>query len=104
MDSQLRKGVLGMVVLTLLAKQPSYGGELLERLAAKDLDVSEGTLYPLLSRVKKAGYVDTTWEPSPSGPPRKIYTVTTSGRNHLTDLTSQWQRFSASVSALVGKD
>ena len=48
MDSQLRKGVLEMVVLTLLSKQPSYGGELLERLAAKNLEVSEGTLYPCL--------------------------------------------------------
>lgn len=104
MDSQLRKGVLEMVVLQLLAAQPSYGGELLERLATNDLDVSEGTLYPLLSRVKKAGYVDTSWAPSPSGPPRKIYTVTDTGHAHLTDLKTQWQRFSASVSALVGKD
>ena len=104
MDSQLRKGVLEMVVLQLLAAQPSYGGELLERLATNDLDVSEGTLYPLLSRVKKAGYVDTSWAPSPSGPPRKIYTVTDTGHAHLTDLKTQWQRFSTSVSALVGKD
>lgn len=104
MDSQLRKGVLEMVVLKLLATQPSYGGELLERLATNDLDVSEGTLYPLLSRVKKAGYVDTSWVPSPSGPPRKIYTVTDIGHAHLIDLKNQWQRFSASVSALVGKD
>lgn len=104
MDSQLRKGVLEMVVLKLLATQSSYGGELLERLATNDLDVSEGTLYPLLSRVKKAGYVDTSWAPSPSGPPRKIYTVTDTGHAHLIDLKNQWQRFSASVSALVGKD
>lgn len=104
MDSQLRKGVLELVVLTLLAQESSYGGELLERLAAKGLDVTDGTLYPLLARVKKAGYVDTSWEPSPSGPPRKIYTVTETGHVHLTDLKNQWQRFSASVSALVGKE
>ncbi|WOT02294.1 PadR family transcriptional regulator [Corynebacterium pyruviciproducens] len=105
MDSQLRKGVLELVVLTLLAREPTYGGDLLARLKGNgELAVSQGTLYPLLARLRKAGYLGISWEPSPSGPPRKIYAVTDSGRAYLRQLTDLWNSFSAAVSALIRKE
>lgn len=100
--SQLRKGVLDLVVLSSLAAAPAYGGALLERLARHEaLEVVAGTLYPLLTRLRGAGLLDAHWEESPSGPPRKIYTVTSEGRRRLGELEQEWQALQRAVEHLV---
>lgn len=103
-ESQLRKGVLELVVLAALQQQPTYGGALLETLTASlGSDVSSGTLYPLLARLRKTGLVDTHWEESPVGPPRKIYRVTDRGAERLTSLHAEWNALVEAVSnALKG--
>lgn len=100
--SQLRKGVLDLVVLSSLSESPTYGGALLERLSTHPaLDVVGGTLYPLLTRLRKLGLLDAHWEESPSGPPRKVYTVTTAGREHLVALREEWRDLRQAVDGLV---
>lgn len=100
-DTQLRKGVLELIVLRSLHANPGYGGALLERLNAQGLDVSSGTLYPLLARLKKAGNLTSRWEESPSGPPRKVYVVTDAGRTQLATLTAEWQTLTTIVDTIL---
>ncbi|MFP7697297.1 PadR family transcriptional regulator [Trueperella sp. LYQ143] len=101
-ESQLRKGALELIILGLLATRPSYGGELLERLKTEThLDISQGTVYPLLSRLHKAGTVHTRWEESPSGPPRKIYELRHHGHERLTALTHEWLHLHKAVTQSV---
>lgn len=100
-DSQLRKGVLELIVLASLAASPTYGGALLSRLSAIGLDVSTGTLYPLLTRLKKAGHIASHWEESPAGPPRKIYDITTQGRQHARELTNEWRTLAHIIETTV---
>ncbi|OYO04784.1 PadR family transcriptional regulator [Enemella evansiae] len=100
--SQLRKGVLELAVLALLRRRPHYGGELAEALAdSEGLAASAGTLYPLLTRLRTAGWVDTSWQESPSGPPRKYYTLTRAGRQQLARLERSWATLVRSVDELL---
>lgn len=100
--SQLRKGVLDLVVLASLAAEPCYGGALLERLARHPgIEMTAGTLYPLLTRQRSAGLLETHWEESPSGPPRKIYTITPQGRRHLGELEQEWEALQRAVGLLL---
>lgn len=97
-ESQLRKGAVELIVLGLLSTHPSYGGQLLERLESEaGIEVSSGTLYPLLSRLRKAGFVTTAWEESPVGPPRKIYDLTGQGMHHLQQMKSDWDVLAMAV-------
>ncbi|MBZ8176244.1 PadR family transcriptional regulator [Corynebacterium poyangense] len=97
-ESQLRKGALELIVLGTLEKQSAYGGALVARMNHEaGLEVSSGTLYPLLSRLKKAKLLSTDWEESPSGPPRKIYHITPAGVARLQALYSEWEKLSAVV-------
>ena len=90
-ESQMRKGVLELVVLATLKDQPTYGGALLETLTETlGSDLSSGTLCPLLARLRKTGMLETHWEESPVGPPRKVYRVTARGSTRLEDLQSEW--------------
>ncbi|WP_309134691.1 PadR family transcriptional regulator [Cellulomonas sp.] len=104
--TQLRKGVLEYCVLALLAEHPSYGLELAHRLGRhRVLFASEGTLYPLLSRLRRQGWVDSTWRESTAGPPRRYYELTDSGRTALATFVQAWQPFSADVrTVLAGVD
>ncbi|WP_151549662.1 MULTISPECIES: PadR family transcriptional regulator [Corynebacterium] len=103
-ESQLRKGAIELVVLGLLQERASYGGEVLERLRVEaGLEVSSGTVYPLLARLRKTGMVGTSWEESPIGPPRKIYELTTSGRTRLVQLAEEWEQLAAAVAATTRK-
>jgi PadR family transcriptional regulator PadR len=100
--AQLRKGVLEIAVLALLRVRPHYGGELVEALAERPaLATGAGTIYPLLTRLRRAGWVDTTWEESPVGPPRKYYTLTPPGRAELTRLSAAWRQLADSLTALL---
>lgn len=97
-SSQLRKGVLELIVLSTLERQSSYGGEILERLDNEaGMQVSAGTLYPLLTRLKKSGFIDSHWEESPSGPPRKVYDMTPKGRKRMSQLAAEWRSLASMV-------
>jgi PadR family transcriptional regulator PadR len=101
--SQLRRGALEYCVLALLAGEERYGFDLVRTLAGVDgMVTGEGTLYPLLSRLKKDGRVTTSWRDSESGPPRKYYAITPSGRRALDDFSNEWRRFRDAVDHLLG--
>ncbi|WP_309053819.1 PadR family transcriptional regulator [Streptomyces sp.] len=96
--SQLRKGVLEYCVLALLRDGPKYGVELLGELAAVSvMTTSQGTIYPLLSRLRREGLVDTRLRESPSGPPRRYYTLTAGGRAALGEFAGVWPLFRDAV-------
>jgi PadR family transcriptional regulator PadR len=100
--SQLRRGVLEFCVLALLLDTERYGFELVRALADADgLVTTEGTLYPLLGRLRREGVVETTWRESPSGPPRRYYRLTPAGRAALGAFVVEWTRFRATVDALL---
>jgi PadR family transcriptional regulator PadR len=102
--SQLRRGALEYCVLALLADEERYGFDLVRTLGSIDgMVTGEGTLYPLLSRLKKAGHVATTWRESDAGPPRKYYAITTEGRRALDDFAAEWRRFRDAVDALLSQ-
>lgn len=98
--THLRRGALEYCVLAMLRGGPTYGFEIARHLTRDGVLMgSEGTLYPLLSRLRKAGLVDTTWQESPSGPPRRYYALTDSGSRALEDFTRTWQPFRDAVDA-----
>ncbi len=89
-------------MLALLRERPHYGFDLVRRLGEADgLLTSEGTIYPLLSRLRKDGLVTTTWQESDSGPPRRYYDLTDPGRAALAAFADDWRIFSASVNRLL---
>jgi PadR family transcriptional regulator PadR len=100
--SQLRKGTLEYCVLALLRGGQRYGFELVRTLSEADgLLVSEGTIYPLLSRLRRSDLVSTTWQESETGPPRRYYQLTAAGQRALADFSDEWARFRDSVDALL---
>jgi PadR family transcriptional regulator PadR len=100
--SQLRRGVLEFCVLALLRDTERYSFEIVQELARADgLVTTEGTLYPLLGRLRKEGVVDTTWRESQSGPPRRYYQLTPTGLDLLSAFTTEWSRFRDSVDTLL---
>ncbi len=103
MHTQLRKGVVEYCVLASLQRQAAYGLELASLLHAKQLISSEGTLYPLLSRLRRQGLVETTWQESASGPPRRYYQLTDAGVAALGLFTTAWHPFSAAVTTFLGE-
>ncbi|MCB2047192.1 MAG: PadR family transcriptional regulator [Novosphingobium sp.] len=104
MEVQLKKGVLGLCVLALLARGNSYAYEIASRLSAA-VDMGEGTIYPLMRRMQGEGLVSTYLEESPSGPPRKYYAITDAGRQRLDAQASEWREFVEAVEALLsGKE
>ena len=99
---QLRRGVLEFCVLALLRDTERYGFELVRALTAADgLVTTEGTLYPLLGRLRREGVVETTWRESSSGPPRRYYRLTPSGHEALNSFMLEWARFRNSVESLL---
>ena len=101
-EVQLRKGCLELAILAALNGGRLYGLEILRRLEAdSDLVVSEGTVYPLLSRLKATGLVRSEWVESGAGHPRKYYELTPDGRKRAVEMAGVWERFSASMSRLL---
>lgn len=101
--SQLRKGVLELAVLGLLAAEPRYGSQLVDDLAAHpELAITAGTVYPLLARLAKAGLVATTWQESPVGPPRKYYRLTEAGVRTLASMTTAFRAVGRAVGDILG--
>ncbi len=100
--TQLRRGVVEHCILALLLDKPSYGFELTRILAAADgLVTSEGTIYPLLTRLRREGLVESSWAESTEGPPRRYYALTDSGRAALDEFVVQWHRFRDAVNELL---
>lgn len=100
--SQLRKGVLEYCVLALLRDGQRYGFELVRALSETGgLLVSEGTIYPLLSRLRRDNLVSTSWHESEFGPPRRYYQLTDTGKHALGEFSTEWIRFRDAVDALV---
>ncbi len=90
--AQMRKGVLELCILSIIAEQEAYPSDILKKLRGSDLIVVEGTLYPLLTRLKNAGILKYNWKESTSGPPRKYYNLTETGQEFLSGLTDSWNQ------------
>ena len=98
----MRRGTLQYCVLALLAEEERYGFDLVRALAEADgMVTSEGTIYPLLSRLRRDGLVESTWQESQSGPPRRYYRLTESGRAALEGFKREWDRFRDAVDHFV---
>jgi PadR family transcriptional regulator PadR len=98
----MRRGTLEYCVLALLRQEERYAFDLIRTLGESDgMVTSEGTIYPLLSRLRRDGLVTTTWEESPSGPPRRYYRLTPKGDKALADFVEEWRRFRDSVDHFV---
>jgi PadR family transcriptional regulator, regulatory protein PadR len=100
--SQMRRGAIEYCVLALLREEEMYGFELTRALAAADgLVTSEGTVYPLLARLRREGLVETFWRESSQGPPRRYYRLTSDGKVALEAFVLQWRRFRDTVDGLL---
>ena len=100
--SQLRRGTVEFCVLALLRDGEKYGFELVRELSSVDgLVTSEGTIYPLLTRLRRDELVTTSWRESESGPPRRYYRLTRAGEAALAGFTREWARFRSAVDALL---
>jgi len=103
--TQLRRGTLEYCVLALLRERPRYGFDLVRELsAAEGLLTSEGTIYPLLARLRKEGLVTTSWQESDAGPPRRYYALTAGGRAALDRFVQDWTRFRNGVDRVLGQN
>lgn len=101
--AQMRKGILELCILAILDKQEAYPSDIIEELKDSKMIVVEGTLYPLLTRLKNADILSYRWEESVSGPPRKYYSLTDQGRAFLEELRSTWEDLSTAVSKISSK-
>jgi PadR family transcriptional regulator PadR len=99
-DVQLKKGVLGLCVLALLARSENYAYEIASHMA-QAIGMGEGTIYPLMRRMQSDGLVSTYLVESPSGPSRKYYRLTEAGRTALTTQAAEWRGFAGAVDALL---
>lgn len=100
--SQIRKGVVELAVLSLLSSGERYGSQIVEDLSRHpELSISAGTVYPLVSRLKKAGVIDSTWQESPVGPPRKYYRLTPAGRSQLAEMSDAWRSVVNGIDSLL---
>ncbi len=97
---QMRKGILEYCILSILSRGDSYAPEIIAEMKDKEMIVVEGTLYPLLTRLKNSGLLDYRWEESPQGPPRKYYTLSEKGHEHLAILDAAWQEMISQIEAI----
>ena len=99
--AQMRKGILEFCILSILDKKEAYPSEIIEALQDAKLIVVEGTLYPLLTRLKNSELLAYRWEESPSGPPRKYYSLTKMGKAFLEELTGTWTELNDAVTTIT---
>jgi PadR family transcriptional regulator, regulatory protein PadR len=98
---QMRRGVLELCVLSIIAASSEvYPADIKKRLESAGMDTVEGTLYPMLTRLKNSGHLAYSWQESESGPPRKYYRITEDGQAFLNELQQSWREFSESVTML----
>jgi PadR family transcriptional regulator PadR len=99
----MRKGVLELCVLSVISDKEVYTSDILSSLKEAELLVVEGTVYPLLTRLKNDGVLKYRWEESTSGPPRKYYSLTDKGKEVLQKLKENWDKLNNSINKLVDK-
>lgn len=97
----MRKGILEFCILHIISRGEVYASDMLEELTAAKIMVVEGTLYPLLTRLKNAGLVEYKWVESTSGPPRKYYKLTTQGEEFLNHLNFTWDELKRSTNQII---
>lgn len=106
-ERELRRGSLELIVLHLLAPAEAYGYEIVSKLTAETngaLEITDGTLYPVLYRLERAGFVSVRWETPQRGVPRKYYRLTDAGRDALARLTHEWTTFAAAMTKLLRQE
>lgn len=101
--AQMRKGVLEFCILSILENREAYPSDIIDELKNAKLIVVEGTLYPLLTRLKNAELLNYRWEESKSGPPRKYYSLTELGKSFLEELTKTWEELEEAVNKTKNK-
>ncbi len=101
--AQMKKGILEYCILAIIKRGEVYASDILEELKQAELIVVEGTLYPLLTRLKNEGLLSYQWVESKSGPPRKYFQLTTEGEVFLNELASAWNELTSSVNQIVLK-
>jgi PadR family transcriptional regulator PadR len=103
-QTQMRKGVLELCILSILSKGDAYPTEIIDKLKDTKLVVVEGTLYPLLTRLKNTGLLAYRWEESTSGPPRKYYKLTEIGEQYLKELQTSWNELVDAVNKTINNN
>ena len=99
--SQMRKGLLEYCILSIIHKNEAYASDILDTLKAANLVIVEGTVYPLLTRMKNEGLLSYRWQESTSGPPRKYYALTKDGQQLLAQLDNEWQTICLSINQIT---
>ncbi len=97
----MRKGILEYCILALIGKGEVYASDIIESLKDAKLIVVEGTLYPLLTRLKNAGLLSYSWKESDQGPPRKYYSLTETGQLFINELSKTWKELTSSVNKIT---
>jgi len=100
-NSQMRKGVLELCILSIVSREDAYASDIISKLKEAKLIVVEGTLYPLLTRLKNEGMLSYRWEESTQGPPRKYYRITEAGQKALLEMTEDWRELAEAVERLL---
>jgi PadR family transcriptional regulator PadR len=101
--NSIRKGLLEFLVLKIISANQVYAADILKELNATEFATQEGTLYPLLSKMRREELVDYEWKESEAGPPRKYYELTAKGRDQLRETTEYWAQISGTVKSLGQK-
>jgi PadR family transcriptional regulator PadR len=99
--TQMRKGVLELCTLAIISEKDAYASDIIYTLKKSNLIVVEGTLYPMLTRLKNEGMLSYRWEESTSGPPRKYYQLTTEGKETLSQLKQNWDNLTKAVNQII---
>ena len=98
--SSIRKGLLEFLILKIVSADKVYVADMLDRLSGTEFATQEGTLYPLLSKMRRDGLVDYEWQESDAGPPRKYYKLTAKGKTQLANLNDYWNEINATIGRL----
>lgn len=102
-QSQMRKGILEFCILSIIRRGEAYPSDIVEEMKAANLHILEGTLYPLLTRLKNAAMLTYRWVESSSGPPRKYFSLTPSGEEFYKELEATWNELANAVNALTNR-
>lgn len=104
LKSQMRKGLLEYCILAIISRDEAYASDILDQLKVAQLVVVEGTVYPLLTRMKNEGLLTYRWQESTGGPPRKYYTLTDNGQQLLAQLDAEWQSICQAINLITTPD
>ena len=103
-QKQLRRGILELCVLSIISEKEAYPSDIIEQLEKAEMIVVEGTLYPLLTRLKNAGMLSYNWQESTSGPPRKYFHLTEKGSTFLKAIQNSWTELVAGVQSIISEE